>query len=56
MGARVAMINHLEAAYPAIATDHIPAIFDDEYYRSPVELGWARTVNLRVPEWSLASM
>lgn len=78
MGARVAMINHLEAAYPTIATDYIPAIFDDdmaeylevflssmpsfaqpayiagsypgeeisEYYRSPVELGWARTVNL----------
>jgi vanillate/3-O-methylgallate O-demethylase len=77
MGARVAMINHLEAAYPTIATDYIPAIFGDdmaeylevflssmpsfaqpayiagsypgreisEYYRSPVELGWARTVN-----------
>jgi glycine cleavage system aminomethyltransferase T len=78
MGARVAMINHLEAAYPTIATDYIPAIFDEdmaeylevflssmpsfaqpayiagsypgagisEYYRSPVELGWASTVNL----------
>jgi vanillate/3-O-methylgallate O-demethylase len=78
MGARVAMINHLEAAYPTIATDYIPAIFDadmaeylevflssmpsfaqpayiagsypdgqiSEYYRSPVELGWARTVSL----------
>jgi vanillate/3-O-methylgallate O-demethylase len=78
MGARVAMINHLEAAYPTIATDYIPAIFDDdmaeyldvflssmpsfaqpayiagsypgkeisEYYRSPIELGWARTVSL----------
>jgi vanillate/3-O-methylgallate O-demethylase len=78
MGARVAMINHLEAAYPTIATDYIPAIFDEdmaeylqiflssmpsyaqpshiagsypgteisEYYRSPVELGWARTVSL----------
>jgi vanillate/3-O-methylgallate O-demethylase len=30
MGARVAMINHLEAAYPTIATDYIPAIFDDD--------------------------
>lgn len=78
MGARVAMINHLEASYPTIATDYIPAIFDQsmteyleiflssmpsfaqpayiagsfpgedisEYYRSPIELGWARTVNL----------
>ncbi|WP_220187138.1 hypothetical protein [Pseudonocardia pini] len=78
LGARVTMINHLEACYPTIATDYIPAIFDEdmaeyleifrssmpafaqpayiagsydgreiaEYYRSPVELGWARTVNL----------
>ena len=40
MGGRVAMINHLEACYPTIATDYIPAIFDDEladyleYFRS----------------------
>lgn len=78
LGGRVAMINHLEACYPTIATDYIPAIFDEdmadyleaftssmpsfaqpayiagsydgseisEYYRSPVELGWARTVGL----------
>jgi vanillate/3-O-methylgallate O-demethylase len=78
MGARVALINHLEAAYPTIATDYIPAIFGadmaeyldvflssmpsfaqpayiagsypgreiSEYYRSPIELGWARTVSL----------
>ncbi|MGW4484377.1 glycine cleavage T C-terminal barrel domain-containing protein [Amycolatopsis sp. NPDC004368] len=77
LGGRVAMINHLEASYPTIATDYIPAIFDEgmadylevfrssmpafaqpayvagsfegkrisDYYRSPVELGWARTIN-----------
>jgi vanillate/3-O-methylgallate O-demethylase len=30
LGARVTMINHLEASYPTIATDYIPAIFDPE--------------------------
>lgn len=30
IGARVTMINHLEASYPTIATDYIPAIFDPE--------------------------
>jgi len=77
MGARIAMIHHLEASYPTIATDYIPAIFEpdtadyldyftssmpsyaqpayiagsypgreiSEYYRSPVELGWARNIN-----------
>lgn len=76
LGARVTMINHLEACFPTIATDYIPAIFDEdlteyldvfrssmpayaqpayiagsydgkeipEYYRSPVELGWARNI------------
>ncbi|MFF0501839.1 glycine cleavage T C-terminal barrel domain-containing protein [Nocardia aobensis] len=78
LGGRVAMINHLEACFPTIATDYIPAIFEpetsdyleeftasmpsfaqpayiagsydgrdiSEYYRSPIELGWGRTVNL----------
>ncbi|MGY0541520.1 hypothetical protein ACW14X_28660 [Nocardioides sp. YJ-D4] len=78
LGGRVALINHLEACYPTIATDYIPAIFEPEttnyleeftasmpsfaqpayiagsyegsqisdYYRSPIELGWGRTVNL----------
>lgn len=75
MGGRVAPINHLEAGYPTIATDYIPAIFGnaeyldffmssmppfalpayiagsfrgsriEDYYRSPVELGWGRIVN-----------
>ncbi|WP_123670678.1 aminomethyltransferase family protein [Actinocorallia herbida] len=77
LGARTTMINHLEACFPTIATDYIPAIFDEdmagyrkvftasmpafaqpayiagsydgaeisEYYRSPVELGWARNIN-----------
>ncbi|MFC0247412.1 glycine cleavage T C-terminal barrel domain-containing protein [Citricoccus parietis] len=76
MGGRIAMINHLEASYPTIATDYIPAIFDadmadymdfflssmpsfaqpayiagsfdgqepSDYYRSPIELGWAKVV------------
>ncbi|WP_218938471.1 hypothetical protein [Modestobacter altitudinis] len=30
IGARVTPINHLEASYPTIATDYIPAIFDAE--------------------------
>ncbi|WP_032405605.1 aminomethyltransferase family protein [Rhodococcoides fascians] len=77
LGGRVALINHLEACFPTIATDYIPAIFDEDmsdyldvfrssmpsfaqpayiagsfdgsdisqYYRSPVELGWARNIN-----------
>jgi len=77
MGGRIAPINHLEAGYPTIATDYIPAIFEpdtadyldfflgsmpafakpaylagsfegeviSDYYRSPVELGWAGNVN-----------
>jgi vanillate/3-O-methylgallate O-demethylase len=77
LGARATMINHLEACFPTIATDYIPAIFDEDmksyrefftssmpsfaqpayiagsydgaeisdYYRSPVELGWARNIN-----------
>ncbi|MET8427674.1 hypothetical protein [Nocardia sp. NPDC004860] len=77
LGGRTVMINHLEACFPTIATDYIPAIFDEdtaeyldsftssmpsyaqpayiagsydgreisEYYRSPVELGWARNIN-----------
>jgi vanillate/3-O-methylgallate O-demethylase len=77
LGARTTMINHLEACFPTIATDYIPAIFDadmksylefftssmpafaqpayiagsydgaaiSDYYRSPVELGWARNIN-----------
>jgi len=28
MGARIAMVNHLEASYPTIATDYLPAIFE----------------------------
>jgi vanillate/3-O-methylgallate O-demethylase len=31
MGARVAAINHLEACYPTIATDYLPAIFEPGY-------------------------
>lgn len=30
LGGRVAMINHLEACFPTIATDYIPAIFDKD--------------------------
>jgi len=30
IGARVTMINHLEACFPTIATDYIPAIFEPE--------------------------
>src|SRR5699024_823211 len=30
MGGRIAMINHLEASFPTIATDYIPAIFDTD--------------------------
>ncbi|MFG2969396.1 MULTISPECIES: glycine cleavage T C-terminal barrel domain-containing protein [unclassified Streptomyces] len=30
LGARVTMINHLEACFPTIATDYIPAIFDED--------------------------
>lgn len=79
MGGRIAMINHLEASFPTIATDYIPAIFDEdtagyldyfmssmpafakpayisgsydgeriqEYYRSPIELGWGKVVTTK---------
>lgn len=30
MGGRVSLINHVEACYPTIATDYIPAIFDED--------------------------
>lgn len=76
MGARVASINHLEACFPTIVMDYLPAIYDadmadylmefeaampafaktakvggsfdgerpSDYYRSPVELGWAKNI------------
>lgn len=76
MGARVSNMNHLEACFPTIVTDYLPAIFDAEmadyraefeaampefattfniagsfeaddisaWYRSPVELGWAKNI------------
>jgi vanillate/3-O-methylgallate O-demethylase len=78
LGGRAAMINHLEACFPTIGTDYIPAIFEPEmqeyyaeffaqmprnakyfsvagsfvadnisaWYRSPVELGWGKSVKL----------
>jgi vanillate/3-O-methylgallate O-demethylase len=30
LGGRVASVNHLEACFPTIITDYLPAIFDDE--------------------------
>lgn len=77
LGGRAVFINHLEACFPTIITDYLPAIFGDDmseyreqflanlppasrtfnitgsfasddfadYYRSPIELGWSRTVN-----------
>ncbi|MGW6032470.1 hypothetical protein ACWFOS_02350 [Gordonia terrae] len=76
LGGRTAPVNHLEACFPTIATDYIPAIFETktaeyrriftasmpsyaqpahiagsfdgkavrDYYRSPIELGWAKNV------------
>lgn len=76
LGGRVSSINHLEACFPTIVVDYLPAIFGDElndyraefetampafaatfkvagsfdgkdvsdYYRSPVEFGWARNI------------
>ncbi|MBM6593153.1 aminomethyltransferase family protein [Microvirga pudoricolor] len=76
LGGRAAFINHLEACFPTIVTDYLPAIFHDEmkeylaefkaampgfastfniagsfeaddvsaWYRSPVELGWAKNI------------
>lgn len=76
VGGRAIFINHLEACFPTIVTDYMPAIFDDDmkdyqadfrkampgfantfnvagsfqsddirdWYRSPVELGWGKTV------------
>jgi vanillate/3-O-methylgallate O-demethylase len=76
LGGRAAFINHLEACFPTIVTDYLPAIFgadmqdylsefkaampafastfniagsfdaDDirAWYRSPVELGWGKSV------------
>ena len=79
VGGRAILINHLEACFPTIVTDYMPAIFGDDmkdyltefrnampgfastfnvagsfegddisaWYRSPVELGWAKTINRR---------
>jgi vanillate/3-O-methylgallate O-demethylase len=76
LGGRAAFINHLEACFPTIVTDYLPAIFGDDmaeyfaefkaamppyavtfnvagsfeaddvsaWYRSPIELGWARNI------------
>ncbi len=76
LGGRAAFINHLEACFPTIVTDYLPAIFDEDlkdylaefkaglprfastfnlagsyqsddiadWYRSPVELGWAKNI------------
>lgn len=78
LGGRAAFINHLEACFPTIGMDYIPAIFGDDlkeylaeftaatppwaarfqiagsfegadvsaWYRSQVELGWGKTINL----------
>jgi vanillate/3-O-methylgallate O-demethylase len=76
LGGRAVFINHLEACFPTIVTDYLPAIFEpdmkdylaefkaampayavtfniagsfeadeiSEWYRSPVELGWANRI------------
>ncbi len=76
LGARVSSMNHLEACFPTIVTDYLPAMFDEDmkdyveefkaampgfattfnvagsfegksvsdYYRSPYELGWGKSV------------
>lgn len=76
LGARASNVNHLEACFPTIISDYMPAIFDpdmeeyreeflasmpgfaktlnisgsfeaddiSEWYRSPVELGWAKNI------------
>lgn len=76
LGGRAAFINHLEACFPTIVTDYLPAIFGADmqnylsefkaamppfastfniagsfdandiraWYRSPVELGWGKSV------------
>jgi vanillate/3-O-methylgallate O-demethylase len=76
LGGRAVFINHLEACFPTIVTDYMPAIFDNDmkdyleefraampgfaatfnvagsfqsddirdWYRSPVELGWSKTI------------
>jgi vanillate/3-O-methylgallate O-demethylase len=78
LGGRAAFINHLEACFPTIVTDYLPAIFGEDmkdyldefrsampafastfniagsfeseniadWYRSPVELGWSKVINL----------
>lgn len=78
LGGRTVFVNHLEACFPTIIVDYLPAMFDDrlgayrdeflgsmdsasktfriagsvdaatieEYYRSPIELGWSKVVNL----------
>lgn len=77
IGGRVWMLNHLQAGYPTLALDYLPAIFDQDgadyvkeisgyeelnqyywaaagsvesddisdWYRSPIELGWANRIN-----------
>lgn len=78
LGGRTAFINHLEACFPTIVTDYLPAIFGEDmkdylaefksampafastfnvagsfegkdiadWYRNPVELGWAKRIVL----------
>jgi vanillate/3-O-methylgallate O-demethylase len=76
LGARVSGVNHVEACFPTVVVDYLPAIFEpdmadylqelvastpvhmrtfsiagsfngeqaSDYYRSPMELGWAKNV------------
>jgi len=51
LGGRVASVNHLEACFPTIITDYLPAIFDDEMAEYQQEFkaampGFALTFNL----------
>ena len=51
LGGRVAFINHLEACFPTIVTDYLPAIFDDDMGEYLAEFkaampGYAATFNI----------
>jgi vanillate/3-O-methylgallate O-demethylase len=51
LGGRVASVNHLEACFPTIITDYLPAIFDDDMEEYQQEFraampGFATTFNL----------
>jgi vanillate/3-O-methylgallate O-demethylase len=54
LGGRVAMINHLQAAYPTFLVDYVPAVFDDQNVGYLAEMRGGTTEELDKIYWAIA--